>query len=100
MGFGAKRAARLPVPLALAALVVGLTAAPGLWREARARGLGDARVCIETPLVAALRPVRVAAWADKLGPIEIERPRDATIASIRLYGMDGEIDPAALDAFE
>jgi hypothetical protein len=81
-----------------AALAVGL--ALGAPRDVRARGLADTRVCIETPLALALRPARVVAWADRLGPIEVENGADASVASIRLYGSDGEIDPDALGAFQ
>jgi hypothetical protein len=61
--------------------------------------LGESRGCIETPLAATLRPARIAAWADKLAPIEVESPAKAGVVSIRLYGTDGEVDPDGLAAF-
>ncbi len=95
MGFRAKRASLLV--LAAVVTVAGAIASDG---PASARGLGEARVCIETPLAAALRPARVAVWAEKLGPIEVEGAATPQVTPIRLYGADGEIDPAALTAFE
>jgi uncharacterized protein YcbK (DUF882 family) len=69
--------------------------------DARAHALGEVRMCIETPLVAALRPARVAAWAERLEAVEVENAgTPSPVAAIRLYGSDGEIDPAALGEFE
>jgi uncharacterized protein YcbK (DUF882 family) len=93
MGFRAKRGS------SLAALAAGVVAAFAAPRDVRARTLGGARVCIETPLTAALRPSRVAAWANRLQPVEVEGAATTAVASIRLYGSDGEIDPEALVAF-
>lgn len=96
MGFRAKGAS-FRACLAMLAASLGALASDG---PAAARGLGDARVCVETPLAAALRPARVAVWAEKLGPVEVEGAGTGGVVSIRLYGDDGEIDPAALTAFE
>jgi hypothetical protein len=80
------------------ALVVLGSAHPAVASEP-AHVLGESRGCIETPLAATLRPARVAAWADKLAPIEVESPARAGVVSIRLYGTDGEVDPDGLAAF-
>ncbi|MGH7437537.1 MAG: D-Ala-D-Ala carboxypeptidase family metallohydrolase [Polyangiaceae bacterium] len=90
MGIAAKGASMTLGPFALCALCA----------LSPAHALAESRGCIETPLVAALRPARVVAWADKLAPIEVESPAKSGVASIRLYGSDGEVDPAALEAFE
>jgi hypothetical protein len=69
--------------------------------DAGAHALGEVRMCIETPLVAALRPARVAVWAKHLDSVDVENAGAMSPAvAIRLYGSDGEIDPAALAAFE
>ena len=90
MGLRTKRASLALVPCVLCTL--GALSPP--------HALAESRGCIETPLVAALRPARVVAWADKLAPIEVESPAKGGVASIRLYGSDGEVDPTALEAFE
>src|SRR5258708_10823605 len=83
----------------LAAAVLAVLALAIAAGAARSQGLSEARVFVETPLVAALRPARVVAWAEKLAPVEVESPNGAVVR-IRLYGSDGEIDPDALAAFE
>jgi uncharacterized protein YcbK (DUF882 family) len=95
MGLRAKRASLLAAVAALAVVAVGAPSG-----DVRAGSLGETRVCIETPLMATLRPPRVAAWADKLEAVEVESAATAAVASIRLYGADGDVDPDALAAFE
>jgi uncharacterized protein YcbK (DUF882 family) len=68
--------------------------------DVQAHAFGEVRMFIETPLVAALRPARVAAWAEPLNAVEVENAATLSRAAIRLYGSDGEIDPAALADFE
>jgi uncharacterized protein YcbK (DUF882 family) len=112
MGFGAKRATCLgyggydgyvgrlaPLAVALMALVPLVAASSGDVLSATPRTIGEVRVCIETPLAAAIRPMRVAAWAEKLRPVEVEGAATTAVSPIRLYGSDGEIDPDALSTF-
>lgn len=83
--------------MAAAAAATVLATASG---DVQAHALAEARICIETPLVAALRPARVAAWAEPLNAVEVENAATLSKAAIRLYGSDGEIDPGALADFE
>jgi hypothetical protein len=77
-----------PCWLALLAVLVPSVARP------------ETRAFIETPLVASLRPARVAAWADRLQPIEIENTTTLARASVRLYASSGEIDGTSLVSFQ
>jgi len=49
---------------------------------------------IDTPLPAAPREVRSASWAEALVPIEVTSLATGRSATIRLYGLDGELDEA------
>jgi hypothetical protein len=69
-------------------------------RDVGAHALAQAQLCIETPLVAPLRPARVAAWAEKLDAVEVGNAGTRTRARIRLYASDGEVDEGARDSFE
>ncbi len=100
MGVVAKRLSREFGRFGALAALAALGGVMAASRDVHARGLGEARVCIETPLVASLRPARVAAWAERLAPIDVEGAEPGPVAQLRLYGSDGEIDPAALHAFE
>jgi uncharacterized protein YcbK (DUF882 family) len=46
-------------------------------------------------MTAATRDVRSAAWAGALAPIDVTSVATGDTASIRLYGVDGEIDESA-----
>jgi uncharacterized protein YcbK (DUF882 family) len=69
-------------------------------RDAPAHALREARVCLETPLAAALATPRVASWAAALSPVEISSAATREHASVRLYAGDGEIDEAARATLE
>jgi uncharacterized protein YcbK (DUF882 family) len=69
-------------------------------RDAPARVLGHPRSVVETSLIAAAPPPRVASWAEALAPVEIGSERTRDSARVRLYASDGEIDPAARSDFE
>jgi hypothetical protein len=93
------RAVRLAALAACPACLLALAVVAS--SDAQAHALAEVRMCIETPLVAALRPARVAAWAEHLDAVEVESAAaPSPVAAIRLYGSDGEIDPGALAAFE
>jgi uncharacterized protein YcbK (DUF882 family) len=99
MGTRAKNLSRA-LTLTAAAAVAVLVRSPS---DVQAHALGRVPMFIETPLVAAVRPARVAAWAEGLEAVEVDNA--ATVATsattaIRLYGSDGELDPDALAAFE
>src|SRR5271166_5779804 len=101
MGIVAKRLSVTAAVLAAALpydVHAGALATPAL---VRVRVAAETRVCIETPLMASLRParVRVVEWADRLAPVEVEAAASGPRALLRLYGSDGEIDAAALSAF-
>jgi uncharacterized protein YcbK (DUF882 family) len=83
--------------LALALLPLVALVATG---HAKAHALAEMRVCIETPLVASLRPARVAAWADRLEPVDVENMATLERARVRLYASTGEIDGASLVSFQ
>ena len=69
-------------------------------RDAPAHSIHGARAAYEAILVApAPAPARVAAWAHALPAIEVTAATHEK-ARVRLYGDDGEIDPAARDALE
>jgi uncharacterized protein YcbK (DUF882 family) len=88
--------ARPALPLAPVVTIVALLASS----DARARSFGEMPVCIETPLIASLRPARVAAWADRLQPIDVENTTTLARTSVRLYAGTGEIDGASLASFQ
>jgi hypothetical protein len=69
-------------------------------RDVGAHALARVQLCIETPLVAALRPARVAAWAEKLEAVEVGNAGTHTRVRIRLYASDGEVDEGARETFE
>jgi len=69
-------------------------------RDVAARSLAQTRLCIETPLAAAARPARVAAWAAHLEGIQVSGTGSPEVAVVRLYGGDGDVDEAARAAFE
>jgi len=64
-------------------------------RDAPAQGLTLPRSALDTPMTAAARDVRSASWAGALAPIEVTSLVTGESASIRLYGLDGEVDEAA-----
>ncbi len=68
-------------------------------RDAPAHALHGAHAAHEAVLASATPQPRVAAWACALPAIEVTAATHAK-ASVRLYGDDGEIDPAARDALE
>ncbi|HEY3820034.1 MAG TPA: D-Ala-D-Ala carboxypeptidase family metallohydrolase [Polyangiaceae bacterium] len=64
-------------------------------RDAPSRGVARPASGVDTPMTAAAREVRSASWADALVPIEVTSVATGQSASIRLYGLDGEIDEMA-----
>jgi uncharacterized protein YcbK (DUF882 family) len=60
--------------------------------DAPARGAGAPAWGMDTPLRAATRDARWASWAQALAPIEVTSLATGESASIRLYGLDGEVD--------
>jgi hypothetical protein len=71
-----------------------------LARDVGAHALARAQLCIETHLVAALHPARMASWAEKLDAVEVGNAGTRTRTRIRLYASDGEVDEGAREAFE
>jgi uncharacterized protein YcbK (DUF882 family) len=64
-------------------------------RDAPAHGLVAQGSGSDTPMTAAVRDARSAAWASALAPIDVTSLATGDTVSIRLYGTDGEIDEAA-----
>jgi len=68
--------------------------------DAPARGDSQPAWGMDTPLPVATRDVRSASWAEALGPIEVTSLATGESASIRLYGLDGEVDEMERMRFE
>jgi hypothetical protein len=68
--------------------------------DAPARGLSQAADAVETPLQAAPREGRSAAWAEALAPIDVSSMHGATRMKWRLYGADGDVDEEERAQFE
>ncbi|HEY6460305.1 MAG TPA: DUF882 domain-containing protein [Polyangiaceae bacterium] len=81
-----------------AALVVGLSGF--LAADAPARGVPLPARAVDTPMAAAPRAARTAAWAEDLPPLDVTSVQDGARIHVRLYGEDGEIDESARAAFE
>jgi uncharacterized protein YcbK (DUF882 family) len=75
--------ARSLVPALLAVLVA--RDAPGRLHAPPCSG-------VDTPMPAAARDVRRAAWAEALAPMAVTRLATGDSASVRFYGLDGEVD--------
>jgi uncharacterized protein YcbK (DUF882 family) len=84
---GGSHHGRLFAPSLLPALLALLVA-----HDAPARGSSPPGTGVDTPLPAAAREVRSASWAEALEPIEVTSLATGDSASIRLYGLDGEVD--------
>ncbi len=83
--------------MATAALLLGTALSPA---QASSQLAGARSSGVEITLAAAPRPARMAAWANALPAIEVSSGITGERASLRLYGADGEVDPAARARFE
>jgi uncharacterized protein YcbK (DUF882 family) len=70
-------------------------------RDAPAHGFTQAHRGTETPtMTAASRDARSASWAEALAPIQVTSMATGRSESVRLYGLDGEVDDVARTQLE
>jgi uncharacterized protein YcbK (DUF882 family) len=92
---------RLAVRLrAQLALVVPVALSLFFARDSRALRPLPGRQCIVTPFVEAARSARLDSWTAKLSPVVVTNLTTHETTPLRLYTMDGAVDPAARQEFE
>jgi hypothetical protein len=88
---------RLRPALAAATLLAGLAVLPA---HASSQLASARPAAVEVKLAAAPRPVRTAAWADALPPVEVASAQTGTRVPLRLYTPEGQLDADVCARFE
>jgi uncharacterized protein YcbK (DUF882 family) len=92
---------RLAVRLrAQLALVLPVAVSLFFARDSRALQPLPGRQCIVTPFVEMAREARFDSWGARLSPIVVTNLTTHETSPLRLYTMDGTVDPAARQEFE
>ena len=94
---GWRQAVRLRAQLAL---VLPVAVSLFFARDSRALQALPGRQCIVTPFVEAAREARLDSWTARLSPIVVTNLTTHETGALRLYAMDGTVDPAAREEFE
>jgi uncharacterized protein YcbK (DUF882 family) len=97
LGTSWRLAVRLRTQLAL---VLPVAVSLLFARDSRALQPLPGRQCIVTPFVEVAREARLDSWTARLSPIVVTNLTTHETAPVRLYTMDGAVDPSARQEFE